>query len=102
MIVAVSRITVTSGNADAVAAAYADRSGLVDEAHGFLGLEVLRHQDRPDEFWVVMRWSDRDAFDAYRGGARFKDVHASVGRRAGRTTVDADSYAVDVLDVVAR
>jgi heme-degrading monooxygenase HmoA len=102
MIVAISRIRITSGNADAVAAQYCQRSGLVEQAPGFLGLEILRGQDQPDEFLVYMRWADRAAFDDYRGSARFRQAHHSIAKIPGRTRIDPATYEVEVYDVIER
>ena len=100
MIVAISRICITSGNADAVAAQYQRRSRLVEQAPGFLSLEILRGQDRPDEFLVCMRWVDRAAFEDYRGSALFRQAHGTIARIPGHTRIDPATYDVGVFDVI--
>ncbi|MDQ2999374.1 MAG: antibiotic biosynthesis monooxygenase [Chloroflexota bacterium] len=101
MIVAISRIRITSGNADAVAAQYQQRSQLVEQAPGFLGLEILRGQDQPDEFMVCMRWVDRAAFEAYRSSPQFRQAHQNIRTIPGHTHIDRATYAVGVFDVIA-
>ena len=100
MIVAISRIRITSGNADAVAAQYQQRSRLVEQAPGFLGIEILRGQDQPDEFMVCMRWVDRAAFESYKSGAQFRQAHQNIRTIAGRTRIDPATYEVGVFDVL--
>jgi heme-degrading monooxygenase HmoA len=100
MIVAISRFRIISANADAVAAQYQQRSRLVEQAAGFLGLEILRGQDHPDEFLVCMRWANRTAFDAYRGSPLFRQAHRTIGQIPGRTRIDRATHDVEVFDVI--
>jgi heme-degrading monooxygenase HmoA len=100
MIVAISRIRITSGNADAVAAQYQQRSRLVEQAPGFLGIEILRGQDQRDEFLVCMRWVDRAAFEAYHGSALFRQAHRAIAKIPGPTRIDRSTYDVGVFDVI--
>jgi heme-degrading monooxygenase HmoA len=102
MIVAISRIRIISGNADAVAAQYGRRSRLVEQAPGFLGIEILRGQDQRDEFLVCMRWVDRAAFEAYHGSALFRQAHRAIANIPGRTRIDPATYDVGVFDVIER
>jgi heme-degrading monooxygenase HmoA len=102
MVVAISRFRITSGNANAVAAHYQRRSRLVEQAPGFLGLEILRGQDRPDDFLVYMRWVDRAAFEAYQGSAQFRQAHRAIASIPGRTRIDPATYDVGVFDVIER
>lgn len=78
MIVVTSRIRVTGGDADALAAQYCRRLHRAEESVGCLGIEVLRHLDRPEEFVVVSRWTGRDAYEAYRRGPAFREAHRRV------------------------
>lgn len=98
MIMAVSRIHVRSGNADEVAERYRNRSKHVDESDGFLGVEILRNQATPEEFWVLMRFRSREAFERYRRSDAFKHAHHNIPEG---TRVDPDKHFVDVLDVLA-
>jgi hypothetical protein len=51
--VAVSRFVVANGMDDDVAAAFRARPHAVDDAAGFLSLEVFQDLDDPREFWLV-------------------------------------------------
>jgi len=38
-------------------------------AEGYLGTELLRSDERPEEFLTIDRWESRDAFVAFMGAA---------------------------------
>lgn len=100
MIVAISRIRVVSGNEEAIAAQYRQRLGAVEEAPGFLGLEILQEQDRPEAFLVLMRWRERADFEAYRRSEAFRRAHERIAALSGRTRIDRESYQVSVYEII--
>jgi heme-degrading monooxygenase HmoA len=65
MIVAISRFRPPSDQAERLVARFQERSRLVDQHTGFLGLEVLRSFERQPEFLLVTRWRDKDSLRAY-------------------------------------
>ena len=83
MIVVTSCIRVVGGDADALALQYRNRVGLVDALPGCLGVEILRHVDRPEEFVVLTRWTDDDAYTAYRAHPAFRQAHRAIARLPG-------------------
>ena len=56
-------------------AAFQRRAHLVDDAEGFLDLEVWRSDRDPGEVLMVSRWRDRDAFKAYMKSAEHRASH---------------------------
>ena len=56
--VALSRFVVANGMIDEVKAAFRNRPHLVEEAPGFVRMEVLSPLDRPEEVWLMTYWSD--------------------------------------------
>lgn len=101
MIVVTSRIRVTAGDADALAAQYRRRLHLAEREPGCRGVEVLRHADFPDEFTVVSRWDDRGAYDRYRASAAFRAAHERVAVVGGGLKVARVERGVDVYEVLA-
>lgn len=99
MIVITSRIRVVGGDADALAARYQARVGLVDTLPGCLGVEILRHIDRPEEFVVVTRWTDEDAYAAYRAHPAFRQAHRAIAQLPG-LRIDSESRVVDRYEVL--
>lgn len=66
--VALSRFEVTDGFTDAVVEAFRDRPHLVEDAAGFVRLDVLRPIDQPAQFWLLTYWTDEDAFRTWHRG----------------------------------
>ena len=99
MIVVTSRIRVTGGEADALAAQYRRRLRLAETMPGCRGVEILRHVARPDEFMVYSRWDDEASYEAYRAHPAFREAHARVreiegGIRVARVDEGVDRYEV--------
>ena len=60
-----SRLRVPEARVAELIEAFRNRAGLVDDADGFVDLEVW-HSDRdPGELIMVSRWRDRDCFKRY-------------------------------------
>ncbi len=100
MIVVASRIRVLDGNADALAERYRRRERLAESVPGCLGVEVLRHLARPDEFVVITRWVDAAAYEAYRRHPAFRAAHARVRDLPG-LRIDPDGRAIDWYEVLS-
>jgi heme oxygenase (mycobilin-producing) len=65
MYVSLSRLRVPVARADELVAAFRRRARLVDEADGFIDLQVWQSDADPGELVLVSRWRDRHAFKAY-------------------------------------
>jgi heme-degrading monooxygenase HmoA len=65
MYVSLSRLRVAPELAEELVRAFRSRIHLVDDADGFVDLEVWRSDKSPDELIMVSRWRDRDAFSRY-------------------------------------
>ena len=70
-----SRLRVEEERSDELIAAFQRRAHLVDDAEGFLDLEVWRSDRDPGEVLMVSRWRDRDAFKAYMKSAEHRVSH---------------------------
>ena len=65
MYVSMSQLQVDPARAPELVEAFRGRIGLVDDADGFVDLEVW-HSDRdPAELIMVSRWRDRESFKRY-------------------------------------
>ncbi len=67
MFVALSRVTIRNDMAEDVRQAFSARPHLVDEAQGFIGMEVMNPIEDPAEFWLVTRWSDEEDGESFLG-----------------------------------
>jgi heme-degrading monooxygenase HmoA len=101
VIVVISRIRVTHGNPDALAACYRSRQRLADVFPGRLGVEVLRSTTDPTEFAVYTRWQDEAAFLAYRRSRDYRIAHAGIASIPGGIRIVADDRAVKWYEVLS-
>jgi heme-degrading monooxygenase HmoA len=62
MIVALSRFTIANGMEGQVSEALREGPHRVDEASGFLGMEVMSPTDNSAEVWLFTRWRDEQCF----------------------------------------
>ena len=65
MYVSLSRLRVEQERASELVAAFRRRAHLVDDADGFVDLQVWQSDRDPAELVMVSRWRDRDAFKTY-------------------------------------
>ena len=63
--VSMSRLRVAPDSAPELVTAFRDRVHLVDDAAGFLGLEVWQNDRDASELIMVSRWTDRESFKTY-------------------------------------
>jgi heme-degrading monooxygenase HmoA len=73
-----SRLRVAAERSDALIAAFRERARLVDDADGFVDLQVWRSDRDPEEVLMVSRWRDRAAFTAYMRSAEHKVSHGRI------------------------
>jgi heme-degrading monooxygenase HmoA len=78
MYVSMSRLRVAASESDALVAAFRRRAHLVDDAPGFIDLEVWRSDRDPSEVLMVSRWSDRASFTAYMRSPEHKVSHGRI------------------------
>jgi len=63
--VSLSRLRVPAERAAELVTAFRGRARLVDDADGFVDLQVWQSDRDPGELVMVSRWRDRAAFTAY-------------------------------------
>ncbi len=78
MYVSMSRLRVAASGSDALVDAFRRRAHLVDDAAGFIDLEVWRSDRDPGEVLMVSRWRDRAAFTAYMRSDAHKVSHGRI------------------------
>lgn len=74
--VSISRFRVRNGMENDVAEAFRGRPHLVDDAPGFVRMEVLSPAEDAAEFWLVTYWTDEASFRAWHHGHTFRESHA--------------------------
>ncbi len=78
MIVVLSRFTIANNMAEEVRIAFTQRPHLVDEAPGFLGMEVMSPTDNPTEVWLFTRWSDEQSYSDWHKGHEYHESHKGI------------------------
>ena len=98
MIVVLSQFRVAVEMAAAAKAAFLERPHLVDDAPGFLRLEVLSPRDQPDEIWLFTYWTDEESFRIWHRSHAYKEAHRGIPKGL---KVIPRSAAIRVLEHVA-
>jgi heme-degrading monooxygenase HmoA len=78
MIVALSTFTIANRMAEEVREAFRLRPHLVDEAPGFLGMEVMSPADCDAEIWLVTRWRDEQSYRSWHRGHQYHESHKGI------------------------
>jgi heme oxygenase (mycobilin-producing) len=76
--VALSRFTVANGMEDEVKRAFVERPRRVEEAGGFLRLEVLSPLDDPREIWLLTYWQDEASYTAWHRSHLHHESHQEI------------------------
>ena len=82
-VIKINAITVAADSGDELARRFAARAGAVDDQDGFEGFELLKPTDDREQWLVVTRWRDEDAFQAWVSSPSFVEGHRSAVERAG-------------------
>lgn len=78
MIVALSRFSISNGMSNEVRKAFLQRPHLVDNAAGFLGMEVMSPMGDPEEIWLVTRWRDEQSYRDWHRGHEYHEAHKGI------------------------
>ncbi|HWT25568.1 MAG TPA: antibiotic biosynthesis monooxygenase family protein [Solirubrobacteraceae bacterium] len=76
--VSMSRLRVDPERVGKLVAAFRERAHLVDDAPGFVDLEVWASDREPGEVIMVSRWRDRAAFRDYMRSEAHRVSHARI------------------------
>ncbi len=76
--VSISRFRVRNGMESDVADAFRARPHHVEDAPGFVRMDVLSPAEDPAEFWLVTYWTDEQSFRAWHHGHAFHESHAGI------------------------
>jgi heme-degrading monooxygenase HmoA len=76
--VALSRFVVANGMTEEVKRAFVERPHLVDDAPGYVRMDVLSPLDSPDEIWLVTYWVDEQSFRTWHHSHTYRESHAAI------------------------
>ena len=74
----ISRFVVANQLDEAVREAFCARPHLVDEAPGFIRMEVANPQGKAKEFWLLTWWQDEASFDAWHRSHAYHASHSAI------------------------
>jgi heme oxygenase (mycobilin-producing) len=97
MISVISRFTVANGKEAEVREAFLHRPHLVDNAPGFVRLEVHSSLENPAEFWLLTWWETEEHFNQWHKNHRHES-HQFIPKGL---RLDATGTAVKVLTHIA-
>lgn len=78
MITVISRFTIANEMDAEVKEAFKNRPHIVDDAEGFVKMEVISPLDKPKEIWLMTWWQNRDFFETWHHSHKYKDAHADI------------------------
>jgi heme-degrading monooxygenase HmoA len=78
MFVALSKFIIANDKTDAVKTAFQNRPHLVEQATGFLRMDVLSPVDNPNEIWLITYWQDENSYQLWHRSHAYKESHQSI------------------------
>jgi heme-degrading monooxygenase HmoA len=78
MFVALSKFTVGNGMTAEVKAAFKARPHLVDDADGFVRMDVVSPLDAPDELWLFTYWRDEPSYRTWHRSHMYHESHKGI------------------------
>lgn len=76
--VSISRFRVRNGMEEDVAQAFRGRPHLVDDASGFIRMDVLTPDNDDTEFWLVTYWDSEESFRAWHRSHLYRESHEGI------------------------
>ena len=98
-VIKINAITVPDGSGDELARRFAARAGAVDGQEGFEGFELLKPTDGRNQWLVLTRWRDEEAFQGWASSPAFAHGHAGADRPAahgGPVAVGSELWSYEV------
>jgi heme-degrading monooxygenase HmoA len=77
---AISRFVVANGMEGEVKGAFRRRPHLVDDAPGFVRMEVLSPLEHPEEIWLLTFWADQASFEEWHHSHLYRESHKGIPR----------------------
>jgi heme-degrading monooxygenase HmoA len=73
MFVALSKFTIANDKTGEVKTAFQNRPHLVEQATGFLRMDVLSPVDNPNEIWLITYWQDENSYQLWHRSQAHKE-----------------------------
>ena len=76
--VAMSRFTIANDMTAAVKRAFVERPHLVDDAPGFVRMDVISPLDTPNEIWLITYWTDEASYRTWHRSHTYHESHSHI------------------------
>lgn len=76
--VALSRFVIKNDMKEAVREAFLRRPHLVDDAPGFVRMEVLSPLENAQEIWLLTFWTNEESFRAWHHSHTYRESHKGI------------------------
>lgn len=74
----ISRFRVANGMSNDIAEAFRHRPHLVEDAPGFIRMDVLSPAENDDEFWLLTLWTDEESYRNWHRGHTYRESHKQI------------------------
>lgn len=91
----INALTVPADSGDELAKRFAARAGMVDNAPGFQGFDLLKPTDDRTTWLVVTRWADEASFEAWAASRENKHAHAQAGEGKAPVATGAELWSFE-------
>ena len=78
MFVAMRRFVIANDRVTAVREAFRQRPRSVDQAAGFIRMEVLSPVDCPEEMWLMTYWQDKASYERWHAGPDYRNAQQHI------------------------
>jgi heme-degrading monooxygenase HmoA len=75
---ALSRFVIANDMSEEVREAFRNRPHLVDDAPGFLRMDVLCPTENPQEIWLITHWTDEESFRVWHHSHKYHQSHKGI------------------------
>lgn len=99
MFLAISQFQVSNDHDEAVREAFQRRPHKVDEAPGFIRMEVAHPCDDRKAFWLLTWWRDAASFHAWHKSHAYRDSHSGIPKGL---KLDPGATRMQYLEVFAQ
>ncbi len=106
-VVKINVLTVPEAMKDELERRFAGRAGMVENAEGFEGFELLRPADGKDRYLVYTRWRSEEDFQKWTESQSFEKSHArakaegQAGEGHSPASSAAELWSFEVIEQVA-
>jgi heme oxygenase (mycobilin-producing) len=73
-----SRFVIANDMREEVVEAFRNRPHLVDEAPGFLRMDVLSPVENAQEIWLITYWTDEESFKVWHHSHKYHQSHKGI------------------------